>query len=148
MFGSILRIFQMGNNNSMVAKIYSFQGRGNYIKFCVLAWVQTYVFDSINLYLFVFVFRLSTATLSGVEYHFIMQRYHWSDLYYWKYLSCFALQIVIAIGAWIKCIKVINLKSNQQAPAVVQRVDGPVGWKKCYAQDSSKGFHSASLSTI
>ena len=55
------------------------------------------------------------------------------------------VQIVIVIGAWIKCIKVINLKSNHQAPAVVQRVDGPVGWKKCYAQDSSKGFHSASL---
>ena len=36
MAGSILRIFQMGDNNSMVAKIYSFHRRGNYIKFCVL----------------------------------------------------------------------------------------------------------------
>ena len=122
-----------GYNNSMVAKIYSFQGRGNYTKFCVLAWVQTYGFASINLYLFVFVFRLSTATLSGVEYHFIMQRYYWSDLYYRKYLGCFSLQIVIVIGAWIKCIKVINLKSNHQAHAVVQKVDGPVGWRKRYA---------------
>ena len=48
-------------------------------------------------------------------------------------MSCFSLQIAIAIGAWIKCIKVINLQSNHQAHAVVQRVDGTVGWKKRYA---------------
>ena len=77
MFGSILRIFQMGNSNSMIAKIYSFHGRGNYIKFCVLGFKHMSLLQLLNLYLFVFGFRLSTATLSGVEYHFIMQRYYW-----------------------------------------------------------------------
>ena len=96
----------------------------------------------LNLYLFVFVFRLSTATLSGVEYHFIMQRYYWSDLYYWKYLGGFLLQIVIVIGAWIQCIKVINLKSNLQ---LFKGWNWPCWLEKtlCYTQDSSKGFRVA-----
>ena len=42
----------MGNNNIMVAKIYSFQGRGNYIKFCVLGF--KHVFASTLNYLFLF----------------------------------------------------------------------------------------------
>jgi len=104
---------------------------------------------SLLLYLFVFVFRLSTATLSGVEYHFIMQRYYWSNRYYWKYLGCFSLQIVIiVIGAWIKCIKVIKvIKSSGTCSCSKSQWHCPLE-KNASPQDSSKGFRRASLSTI
>ena len=55
MSGSILRIFQMGNNNSMVAKIYSFRGRGNYIKFVFLrGFKHMSLLQLIYTYLFLF----------------------------------------------------------------------------------------------